>query len=134
MSQTNGNGHRKDVLIQAPVAHLGVGAIAPGAVGPSLDNPPSAEELCSIYYASIKQLKAEKSELSDFCRGVSSLCLSLTKMLVDHGLASDEGEVTVPKWLHQRMLGGSITVRQEVNGDIAVVLREQGHERIVPGL
>lgn len=130
MSHANGNG-RKDVFIEAPTARLGVGAIAPG---PSLEQPPSAEELCSIYYQSIRQLKLEKSELSDFCSGVSSLCLSLTKMLVDHGLASEANEVTVPKWLHQRMLGASITVKQQTNGDIVVGLREEGHERIVPGL
>lgn len=130
----NGNG-RKDVTVKVPVGRVGVRA--PGGkitTGPSLDEPPSAEELCGIYYQALKAEKAEKSELADFCRGVSSLCLSLVKMLVDHGTTEGLNEVTVPKWLHQQMLGASIEVTNLTNGDIRIRLRESGPERVVPGL
>lgn len=126
---------RRDVTIAVPTAKLGVRA--PGTVvntGPSLEEPPSAEELCQIYYQAIRALKVEKTELADFTRGITSLCLSLVKMLVDRGATEGLNEVTVPKWLHQQMLGASIEVTNLTNGDIRIRLRESGPERVVPGL
>ena len=113
----------KDVLINAPVATLQGSSPAPLEV-------PSAEELYRLTYAALKEERKAKQQLADFAAEVSSLCLGLTKMLVDLGHASEDDTVTIPLWLHKQMLGASITTGEDVQGNRTVKINERGRERL----
>lgn len=113
----------KDVLIKAPAARLEGAAPAPL-------EPPPLEELYRLTNAALQEERRAKQQLADFASQVSSLCLSLTKMLVDQGQATDGNTVTIPKWLHSQMLGASITIGESSVGNIEVTINERGRERI----
>jgi hypothetical protein len=113
----------KDVLIQAPVARFEGKVLAPL-------EPPPLEELYRLTNAALKEEKRKTSELSDFCRQTASMCLVLVKLLVDHGHASEDGTVTIPRWLHQEMLGASIQTGEKADGDLFVKIAERGTQRI----
>ncbi|MBA3565275.1 MAG: hypothetical protein H0W31_00280 [Actinobacteria bacterium] len=113
----------KDVLINAPVATLRGSSPAP------LEVPP-VEELYRITHVALQDERRAKQQLADFAAEVSSLCLSLTKMLVDAGKASEDDTVTIPLWLHKQMLGASITTGEDVQGNRTVKINERGRERI----
>jgi hypothetical protein len=114
---------RKDVLIKAPAARFGGKAPAPL-------EPPPLEELYRLTNAALRDEKRKTSELSDFCRQTASLSLALVKLLVDHGHASEDGTVTIPRWLHQEMLGASVQVGEKADGDLFVRIAERGTQRI----
>ena len=114
---------RKDALINAPVATLRGSSPAP------LEVPP-VEELYRITHVALQDERRAKQQLADFAAEVSSLCLSLTKMLVDAGKASEDDTVTIPLWLHKQMLGASITTGEDVEGNRTVKINERGRQRI----
>lgn len=114
---------RRDVLIQPPVATLGADSPAPL-------EPPPIEELYRLTNAALKEERRAKRQLADFAAEVSSLCLSLTRMLVDAGLASEDDTVTIPLALHRHMLGASITTGEDILGNRTVRVVERGRERV----
>lgn len=81
-------------------------------------------------YAALKEERRAKRQLADFAAEVSSLCLALTKMLVDLGAASEDDTVTIPLWLHKQMLGASITTGEDELGNRTVRVVERGRERV----
>lgn len=113
----------QDVLIKAPCATLEGSSPAPL-------EPPSIEELYRLTHAALKEERRAKRQLADFASEVSSLCLSLTRMLVDAGLASDDDTVTIPLELHRHMLGASITTGEDIHGNRTVRVVERGRERV----
>jgi len=113
----------RDVLINAPVATLQGSSPAP------LEVPP-VEELYRITHVALQDERRSKQQLADFAAEVSSLCLALTKMLVDAGKASEDDTVTIPLWLHKQMLGASITTGEDAQGNRTVKINERGRERI----
>lgn len=110
------------VLIAPPTAHL--------ALKTNSLQVPSAEELNALYWREIKEQRQALKELGDTASSITSIALCLLRQLCDLGHASEQNEVTIPRWLHQRMLGASITVGQNEDGSILVKLRESGRERL----
>lgn len=111
--------------IQAPVARFEGQAATPL-------EPPSLEELYRLTHAALKQERLKSSELYDYGRQSASLALCLLKMLIDSGHPAVNGEnmLTVPRWLHEEMLGASVAVGQDMDGNPTIKLVERGQQRI----
>lgn len=118
---------RKDATVQVPVAVLGAKAEAPGKEIPW-------EDLYKDAMRQVDELQRAKSELIDFGSSASSMCLALAKMLHDLGGPHvHEDKVVVPKWLHEQMIGASITIGSVAQtGDLFVQIRERGSARVSP--
>lgn len=117
----------KDVTIQPPAARLFPGAPIPlGAA----ELPTPWEDLYKDSERERKTLEKEKRELVDFSSQICSLCLSLAKMMQDQGKAAEDGTITIPKALHEQMIGAGITVGTDVHGNPFVKIKERGRTRI----
>ena len=101
-----------------------------GGSAPAPLEPPPIDELYRLTYAALKDERRKTSELSDFCRQASSLALAMAKMLADQGLADELGRITIPRWLHEEMLGASVSVGEKSDGDLFVQIAERGRQRL----
>ena len=113
-----------DVVIQAPpaIGHL-------RAVPAGLD--PTPEDIIQMQQAEIRQLRLEKRELGKTTSLISGFALCALRMVIDSGLASEADEVTVPKWLMDRMQNGaSIEMRHGTNGELIARLVDVTRHRL----
>lgn len=114
----------RDITIQAPAARLKGAAPNPLEV-------PTPEELYQLTYAALRDERRKNEQLTDFARQTASIALALAKMIVDSGHpAVSEDTITIPRWLHEQMLGASITVGQTVAGEPTVRIVERGRQRL----
>lgn len=121
-----GGGAWKEVTIKPPAARLRPEGLAAGLEVPW-------EDLYKDAMAQIEGYKREKSELTAFGRQVSSLALSMAKVIVDARLPeATEDTVTIPKELYEQTIGAGITVGTDREGNPFVKIRERGKERVTP--
>jgi len=116
----------RSVVIHPPAAGLLSRAESPAAQAAV---EITAEDLIRLQNAEIAQLRGQLAELGDAASAISSIALSLLKMLIDKGYASERNEVTIPRWLHEQMVGAGVSFRAEPAG-IRVWLRERGSHRV----
>jgi hypothetical protein len=115
-----------DVTVLAPAAVGGLKVPEPGHVF----DPPTAEELCRLYTADNNRMRRELRELGDTASSISSVALGLFQLLVDYGHGNELDEITVPKELYHRMHGASITLSNDILGNVTVRLKQRGRERV----
>lgn len=122
-------GERKDVVVRPPAARLAPSAPEPGKFPVEIP----WKEMYQDTDRELRTTKKEMRELADFASGVTSLCLSLTKMLIDakHSQATDD-TVTVPKALHEATLGAGLRLGEDKDGNPTLTVKSRGRERIAP--
>ena len=116
----------QDVTILAPTAEAGLKVPAPGRAF----DPPTPEELVRLYGVDNDRLRREMRELGDTASAISAVALALVKLYYDAGFATGPNEVTIPKGMHDSLVGASITITNDTEGNILVQLAERGLERI----
>ena len=111
-----------DVVVEAPAASLvGRARFPAAAVTPA--------DVIRWQSATISESDRKIRELGDACSAISAIAMCLLKLHVDAGHATGPGEVTIPRWLHDRMLGATISFTNDQTG-ITVRLRERGSHRV----
>jgi hypothetical protein len=120
----NGNGNgRRDVNVFAPAA--GIHAYTKGLSG--TEPPPLTPELQTEFLREeLRRLQLEFQQAKVASATMANMALCFAQMLADHGVGvSGEREVTIPRWLSDRMVGWAITVRSTDGEDIVVSIRER---------
>lgn len=123
---------QRDVTVLAPTATISLGAKAPSP-GDSLLAVPTVEELYQLTWAQLKQERAAVREVRDMAAAMASLCLSMTRLLIDKGVEGGN-TVVVPKAVHDRMVGASVEVTNLKNGDVRVRIVDNAPGRIHVGV
>ena len=108
------NGHR-DVVVLAPSAK----ASAPF-------QPPSPEEVIQFQSARIRELEAEKAELTVSASTIANAAINLLDRLCELGYGSRDGGVVIEKDTWEKTRGLQLTVAgDEKTGRVVVRAREQ---------
>ena len=118
-----------DVTVVAPVAYLVGRAQLPAGRVQLPSDEATSEDLIRWQAIALAEAERKVRELGEACSMISSIALGLLKLHIDCGYASERNEVTIPRWLHEQMLGASITFTHTPDG-IVVKLRERGSHRI----
>jgi hypothetical protein len=136
MGDVSENGaERKDVLVMAPAARVGVEAALPAApyVGPE----PTLHAAMAVGGASdaeivgelarvVARLESEKRTLQTACSSMTTIALALVRMCLENDIAREDGvTVRVEKEWIAKATGGKLTVRED-GGDILVRIARDG--------
>lgn len=120
------NGHKKDVLIRAPLASSG--ARNDFGLIPGLE-PPTPEEMCQMLEVENRELR-DNVKRHDIASGtMAAIALCFAQMLVDANvMRAGDRTVKIPRDLYLRMHGCVITASTEAvtrGGDVLVTIRER---------
>lgn len=110
----SGNGDGKDVVVQAAVAQLRAGAAPVGA------GTPSPESLVELQAAAIKGLQYECEKQTLAASALANIAGCMARRLIELGYGEPDGDLIIPKSIHEQMRGTQIQLSETADGDVRV--------------
>ena len=119
-----------DSTIVVPTANSGLRVPPPGSNGPDR----TEADLLAAALADNARLRRDLRELGDYASAIASVCLPLTRMLVDAGYGSPlaPNRIDIDRHLHTVLVGATLKVHNDAAG-ISVEVIDGQRERMVVG-
>lgn len=117
----------QDVVIKPPAAGRKMVQVNPFDRGGEWSGITDPQVKADVLMEEVVRLSNENSSYRAAASTMANMALCFAQILVDHGVqVSGDREVTVPRWLSDKMMGLAITVRANPGEDIVVSIRERG--------
>lgn len=115
-----------DIVIRPPVAGQKRVQVNPFDRGGDWSHTTDPSLKADMLMEEVVRLHNENSSYRAAASTMANMALCFAQILVDHGVqVSGDREVTVPRWLSDKMMGLAITVRANPGEDIVVSIRER---------